>query len=256
MFVEPPATRADLKWRMLGLPVRVSPWFWLLCLVSGYDASPSLDSLLMWFACVFVAILVHELGHALVARTFGARGGRIVLYGFGGLAINHGGLKRWQRILECFAGPGAGFVLFGVVFLVARFAVDPVAMSPLARDALHYLEWVCLWWGVVNLLPVAPLDGGQISQELFQWWRPYDGLTLALKFGVAAAVVITIGFAVLWAKGFTTGFPVFLFAILGVNNFMALRALRMGGLGAGIGGGHDAGHREAWERDADWWKAS
>lgn len=254
MFVEPPQTRADLQWRMFGLPVRVSPWFWLLCLVSGYDASPTVDTLLMWFACVFVAILVHELGHALTARAFGARGGRIVLYGFGGLAINGGGLKRWQRIIECFAGPGAGFVLFGVVFLLSRFVVDPATMSPLARVALHDLEWVCLWWGLVNLLPVYPLDGGQIAHELFLWRRPYDGMALALKFGVVAAALVTVGFGVLWFKGLTTGFPAFLFAILGVNNYMALRALRMGGMGAGIGG-FDAGHREAWERDADWWKA-
>jgi Zn-dependent protease len=255
MLIEPPPTRADMHLRMLRLPVRVSPWFWLIGLVSGWDASPTLDFRLVWVAVLFVSILVHELGHALVARYFGARDGRIVLYGFGGLAINTGGLKRWQRIVECFAGPGAGFLLFGVVFLLARFALDPMTMSPLAQAGLRNLEWVCLWWGIVNLLPVYPLDGGQIAHELFLWRRPYDGMAMALKFSVAAAVVATAALGYLWYLGLTTGFPAFLFAILGVNNYFALRALRMGGLGAGIGGGFEAGHREAWERDADWWKA-
>ncbi|MCO5172097.1 MAG: hypothetical protein M9894_37840 [Planctomycetes bacterium] len=253
MLLEPPATRADIQWRMLGFPVRVSPWFWLLCLFTGWRGNPTLDQLMIWSACVFVAILVHELGHALVARGFGAKGGRIVLYGFGGLAINGGGLKRWQRIVECLAGPGAGFLLFGVLWLSTRFLFDPAVMSPLAQEALFHMEWVCLWWGLVNLLPVYPLDGGQVAQELFLWRRPYDGLALALKFSIGVAVVVTAGFCYLWYAGVTTGLPAFLFGILGLNNYFMLRALRMGGLGAEIGG-YDA-RREAWERDPDWWKA-
>lgn len=255
MLIEPPPTRADMHLRMLRLPVRVSPWFWLIGLVSGWDASPTLDFLLVWVAVLFVSILVHELGHALVARYFGAREGRIVLYGFGGLAINSGGLKRWQRIVESLAGPGAGFLLFGLVWAASRFLLTPETMSPLAVAALHDFEWICLWWGLVNLLPVYPLDGGQIAHELFQWRRPHDGLLLAFKFSIAAAVVVTAGFVYLWMKDITSSFPAFLFAILGVNNYFALRALRMGGLGAELSG-MDAGRREAWERDPDWWKGS
>lgn len=254
MIVEPPPSRADLQWRMLGLPVRVTPWFWLSTLVLGYDASPDVDMLLAWIACVFVAILVHELGHALTARAFGAKGGRIVLYAFGGLAINGGGLKRWQRIVECFAGPGAGFVLFGLVLLLTRFVVDPTTMSPLARVALVNIEYVCLWWGLVNLIPVYPLDGGQIAQELLLWRRSHDGLSLSFKLSMAVAAIASIGFGVLWVRGQGSSFPVVLFVLLGVTNYLALRALRMGGMGAGIGG-YESGHREAWERDPDWWKA-
>ena len=56
-------------------------------------------------------------------------------------------------------------------------------------------------------------------------------------------------------KDVTNSFPAFLFAILGVNNYFALRALRTGGLGAEMSG-MDAGRREAGERDPDWWKGS
>lgn len=255
MLMEPPPTRADMHLRMLRLPVRVSPWFWLFGLVSGWD-NRQLDFVLAWIGVLFVSILVHELGHALVARFFGARDGRIVLYGFGGLAINSGGLKRWQRILESLAGPGAGFLLYGLVWAAARFVLSPETMSPLAVTALHDLEWICFWWGIVNLLPVYPLDGGQIAHELFQWRRPYDGLILAFRFSVVASIIVTAGFVYLyWTNVYPSTFPFFMFAFLGVNNFLALRALRQGGLGAEMSG-LDAGRREAWERDPDWWKGS
>ncbi|MBX3467256.1 MAG: hypothetical protein KF878_10210 [Planctomycetes bacterium] len=254
MLVEPPATRADIQWRLFGFPVRVSPWFWVACVILGWNGAPTLDQLVVWTGCVFVAILVHELGHALVARKFGARGGRIVLYSFGGLAINGGGLKRWQRIVECLAGPGAGFLLYGALWLTTRLVLDPTVMSSLAQDALHYMEFVCLWWGLVNLLPVYPLDGGQVAHELFLWRRPHDGLGLALKFGIGAAGLVTIGFGYLWYAGVTSGLPAILFAVLGLNNYFMLRALRTGALGAEVGG-YDAGRREAWEQDPDWWKA-
>src|SRR5262245_27543700 len=97
----------DLSWRMFGFPVRVLPLFWLMTAAMGWNAfrAYGFPYLLLWLVCVFVSILVHELGHAFMGRVFG-RESHIVLYTFGGLAIGAAGLhSRWQRIAVSFAGP-------------------------------------------------------------------------------------------------------------------------------------------------------
>src|SRR5207302_5403914 len=64
----------------------------------------SVSYLLIWIACTFVSILIHELGHVFMGRLFGSHG-HIVLYSFGGLAIGSSALRsRWQRIAVYFAG--------------------------------------------------------------------------------------------------------------------------------------------------------
>ena len=110
-----PRTRFDLNFRVGDIPVRVHPFFWLSTVLLGLDPKlPGIDKLtylLVWAAVLFVSILVHELGHVLMGRTFGARG-HILLTGFCGLAIGSSELpERWQRNAVFLAGPGAGFLL-------------------------------------------------------------------------------------------------------------------------------------------------
>jgi stage IV sporulation protein FB len=253
--LEPQPTRADLNWKFLGFPVRVSPWFWLFTIVLGWSGSRDVDDLAVWTACAFVSILVHELGHALTARRFGAREGRIVFTGFGGLALNGGGVaRRWQRVLEILGGPIAGIVFSALVWLVDRFALDHASMSPLGVSAVWYLIVIGFVWGALNLLPVFPLDGGQLATEAIVWWRPHDGAIVAMKFGVGAGAVACVAAIALWiGAGWPTGFLAAVFFLGALHSYMFLRALRMG-MGAEIGG-FDARPREAWERDPDWWKS-
>src|SRR5436309_2919858 len=114
MFADPRPTPFDLRFRLLGVPVTVHPLFWLGAVVLGIDIARRLDLLLIWVACVFVGVLVHEMGHALAARAFGSGEARIWLLMFGGLAMGGGRLwARWQRIAFSLAGPAAGFLLLG-----------------------------------------------------------------------------------------------------------------------------------------------
>src|SRR5262245_37099251 len=58
----------DLRWRMFGIPVRVHWTFWLFTAILGFNIVEfGFVYLLVWMACAFVSILVHELGHALTA---------------------------------------------------------------------------------------------------------------------------------------------------------------------------------------------
>jgi Zn-dependent protease len=62
-----------------------------------------------------------------------------------------------------------------------------VELSRYTFMAMRYLEFINLWWGLVNLLPVYPLDGGRISRDLISHWRPRDGYDLSLKLSLVVA---------------------------------------------------------------------
>jgi stage IV sporulation protein FB len=205
MFLEEPqATQADLRFRVFGFPVRVHPFFWLgtLFLHMGGGRIDPADTVI-WVAVVFVSILVHELGHAFVQRRFGGHPW-ITLYGFGGLASCSDCDRRPQsQILISWAGPVAGFLLAGIVIAllfvsghVERFHVDWIPVVFRGFQSMHanalvvYLLFVNIVWGLMNLLPIYPLDGGRISRELFRVSRMPDGLLRSLQLSMVTAAVV------------------------------------------------------------------
>lgn len=194
MLAEPERTPYDVNFRLFGFPVRIHPLFWLgTALLGSSWLDAGVEYLAIWIAVVIISITVHELGHAIAFRRFGSDA-YIVLWMFGGLAVPLSGVrKRWQRIVVSLAGPVAGFILCGIVYGTHLFT-DWGARANGRPVAVFYLMlvFVNLYWGILNLLPVFPLDGGQVSRELCEGkWRG-RGLAISLKisFGVAIAVVI------------------------------------------------------------------
>jgi Zn-dependent protease len=207
---EPPPTQADLHFRVLGFPVRVHPFFWVMAFLLGMGAAsinkkvdPALA--LIWIAVVFVSILVHELGHAVMQRCYGGRPW-ITLYGMGGLA-SCGDCDRRPRsqIIISFAGPFAGFFLAAFVVAVLhamqRFEGFQLWWMPVrwtefnsmkADRFVFFLLYVNIWWGLLNLLPIYPLDGGQVSRQVFLVWNPWKGILYSLYVSAAVAVLVAI----------------------------------------------------------------
>lgn len=181
-------TQFDLNFSLFGIPIRVHPLFWAVSAILGWNARhPNL--MFIWILCVFVSILVHELGHALTAKSFGCQP-HIVLYSFGGYASFEPvrGYTTRRAILILSAGPGAGFILYAVVRAIEHLLEQQgVAISRPAYAAFAYMEFINLWWGIANLLPVFPLDGGQISSAALRHWRPRDGFAISLRISIAVA---------------------------------------------------------------------
>jgi stage IV sporulation protein FB len=260
LLMEPNETAWDLRWRMFGIPVRVHPMFWLLSAILGGNCLRlGIHYLLIWIGCVFVSVLIHELGHVAVGMVFGTRG-RIVLYGFGGLAVGSNQLDhRWQRIAVSFAGPLAGFAFLAVV-LAALWARDPEVFRahmawalvtlrlPLQIDEelgvlmtglylQHRLEYflvsslifVNLVWGLLNLLPVWPLDGGQISRDVCQGVSPSGGLKFSLGISMVTAGLLCLH-CILAASGqeflplpFGSVYSAIFFGLFAIQSFQALQ---------------------------------
>ncbi len=122
------------QFRLFHYPVRVHLSFFLIALLLGLN-SGNLLYVLLWVVIVFVSILLHELGHALVSDYFG-RSPSIELLWSGGLTISsrYGLLSYPKEILISFAGPLAGFLLGGLILLLVR------VFGPF--QAGTFLDWV------------------------------------------------------------------------------------------------------------------
>jgi stage IV sporulation protein FB len=199
VLAEPERTAYDLRFRFLGFPVRVHPFFWLLTVLINGDTLLRIgpEYLLMWIGVVFVSILIHELGHALAFRRYGADA-EIILYAFGGLAVSRDTVSgRGRRIAVALAGPAAGFIVYGILygtnaaFEWARDSNGRPTNGPELYFLYLQLVWVNLYWGLLNLLPVFPLDGGQVSRELclMKWGTRGTRLSLKISFVVALLMV-------------------------------------------------------------------
>ncbi len=284
MFAEPPRTAYDVHFAVLGFPVRVAPGFWITSLVLGLNGARDPQgqiraaALVIWIVAAFVSLLVHELGHALCIRHYGLRS-RIILYHLGGLATldqrddylsAHGpaDLRPGQRIVVALAGPGAGFLLAALVVTILWLAPlkPPFAFfrSPLIGlgwdlrglgeygrlvELISSLLYINIFWGLVNLLPVYPLDGGQVARELLTLRNPRQGVERSLQVSigtgavVAAAALLHFGWQGEWFSGL---FLALMFGLLAYSSYRALQWYRQHGFGGGAA---------AYEEDPDdWWK--
>lgn len=171
MFSSSP-TPLDIRFQLFGFPCRISAMFWLGGLLLGsnevYRLPVPLAGVAVWILCMLVSILVHELGHAFAARTFGSHVTSVVLTVMGGFcAYDREPGARWKRIVISLAGPGAGFLLLGFVeatqVAYGWAGNEPDAFTRVVYDDLWLINLV---WGLFNLLPVWPMDGGRVSREL------------------------------------------------------------------------------------------
>ncbi len=214
MFLQAPdESPYDLNFMLFGFPIRIAWTFWLGAIVFGYhlsydfdrgfgELSPGLFPLLfLWTACLFLSILIHELGHAFAFRYYGLESS-IVLYHFGGLAIpssvrSQGGgfadsfsshrMDEKSDLFISLAGPvvqiASAFLLAIVVkmagYEVIAFSGMPWPVSKIERlfegerivnaglfAVVFFYVFPSVLWALLNLLPVFPLDGGRVMRSL------------------------------------------------------------------------------------------
>jgi Zn-dependent protease len=223
-------TRGQVRFRIFGTPVTIQPWFWFGTLIMG--ASRDAAGVLIWLAVVLVSILLHEFGHVAAFKIFGVRSS-VLLYGFGGLAIPEGEIRgTLARVTVPAAGPIAGFLLAGLVLLSVSSAggiiVFPfTAWLPHAPNrywnvAINDLLWVNVIWGFVNLLPIYPLDGGQLARALFDKHDPVRGKRRSLILSATVATICAVlAFAILQSM-----YMVAFFGVLAAMSFQSLDSYR------------------------------
>jgi Zn-dependent protease len=243
LLSEPQRTAYDLQFSLAGIPVRVHPFFWIIAALPMAQSGMQITPFLLWVAVVFVSIVFHEMGHALAFRYFGWHS-HIVLYSFGGLAIpdaSYGSRRQTpqSRMIISLAGPVAGFLLAALVVLVVvmlGYRVD-------FRSAFSFLDfevgggdwipnlnvermvddllWVNILWGLLNLFPVFPLDGGQFFREVLTLFNPRDGVRQSLLLSIGTAVALAV-FAYVRLESI---YAAALFGYLAYTSYLTLQSL-------------------------------
>lgn len=203
-----------LRFWILGFHVSVELWFWITSALLWGGLRPevwtnvaNLAGMAIWVIVVFFSILVHELGHALTGRRYGANP-EIVLHAFGGAAIMHGArFNRRQDLLVTAAGPAASVVLGSLSLAALIYLPIP---SPEVRETLVNLVWINYFWTLINLLPIQPLDGGLLLRTALGDRR----LEITCIVGVIFAVGVAI-LALMTGRAFLT----LLMALLAFENW-------------------------------------
>ena len=175
-------------------------WFLVAAIyISGYIRRYELP---VWgvleYISVFVIVLIHEFGHALACRQVGGIANRIVLWPLGGIAFVDPPRRPGAYLWSIAAGPLVNVILLPVLAFVSMMAQASLPGSDVAvffRD-LNFINAVLLGF---NLLPIFPLDGGQIVRGLL--WFPF-GEIRSLQI---SSVIGLVGGAILGIVGLMAG---------------------------------------------------
>ncbi len=198
------------------IPITIHPFFWLVAALIGWVNSRSMIGIFIWIGIVFVSVLVHEFGHALTAVVFRQKP-QIQLVALGGLTSYEGPkLKFWQQFIIVFNGPlaGMGLVLLG-------FALLHLPFEGLGKSVIYVFMIANLFWSVVNLLPVLPLDGGQLLRIALEGFFGIKGFRASLLIGAILSVAVSFFFFVI--QQYLIGAILFLFAFQSFDNWRKSR---------------------------------
>lgn len=196
-----------LRFSLGTIPVTVRPTFWLVALLLGWTLANQVALLVTWVVVVFVSVLAHELGHALTARRYGADVS-ITLTTFGGFtrwSVSRGQMSPGRRALIAAAGSGVGIVL-GLAALGIYLMTRPP--DPTVGTVITLIVWVNVGWGVLNWLPIRPLDGGHMTLALLDLVAPKhaDRIGTAVFVVTGAAALATALYFELFFAAILAGF--------------------------------------------------
>lgn len=205
-----------IRFSLFGIPVEVQPFFWISLILlggmNGADTAAEIFEILLFVLAGFISILVHEFGHALTAKAYGANTA-ITLQPFGGYAAYSGVLmSRGKSFLITAAGPAIQIALGVAVLLLLR------ALPQISENGEYFLEKLMIisfLWAILNLLPVLPLDGGQMLNAVLGPAR------IKITLWVTILVAVGVGLA-MFVKLQSFIFPIF----LGMFAWQAFQALK------------------------------
>ncbi len=208
-----------MTFRLGRIPVRIHPWFWLTALLLSGGDIQNPRVVLIWIGVVFVSVLVHELGHAFAGILFGLSP-QIDLHGMGGTTSWTAGrpIGHVKSIVVSVAGPIAGLLI--AVAITVAFAYGWTPQNEWVATAAGLARQINVVWGIINLIPLLPLDGGNVMRSLLHLVTKNRGERPARYVSI---LVATAGLA--WAVKHHAVWLGFLAGLFAFRNIQALRAL-------------------------------
>lgn len=160
--------------RLRGIEVFLH-WSWFVAAVfiirGEFGAYSSIGWNIAEYLALFLIVLTHEFGHALACRSVGGNADRIVLWPLGGVAYVDPPPRPGATLWSIAAGPLVNVVLLPVLWGLALFARshDLLLTQPNLAILLNNVAWINTGLLLFNILPIFPLDGGQILRSLL-WY--------------------------------------------------------------------------------------
>jgi Zn-dependent protease len=205
-------------------------WSWAAVAIVAIQSLPETYSSRLWnaliYLSVFAIVLLHEFGHALACRSVGGRANKIILLPVGGVALVDPP-PRPGAVLWCLAaGPLVNLVLIPVT--VGVFLVGAVLGLGAAWPDLHQyfrdIMFINLGLFVFNMLPIFPLDGGQMLQAIL-WFFIGRARSLLVVTAIGfvlglAALTLTVSLGWYWLS--IMAFIAVFFSVMGFRNARAL----------------------------------
>ncbi|MCC7191733.1 MAG: site-2 protease family protein [Phycisphaeraceae bacterium] len=222
--------------RVLNINVYLH-WLWLLMAyyqVFSRQQDPVLAySRWTWAAAeyvgLFVIVLLHEFGHALACRSVGGTANRIVLWPLGGVAFVSPPARPGALLWSIAAGPLVNLLLIPVTLALA------IAVGVVWNDGFHQitdirklffmLAWINVGLFVFNMLPVYPLDGGQILQSIL-WFFMKRSTSIAIAAGIGLICAVLGGLFALQQEDIWLGVMAIFVAMQAFQGLRIARALR------------------------------
>lgn len=185
---------------VFGVPVRFHFTFWLIVIwmiVLASGGKQSVAGAALFIFGLFLSVLLHEAGHALMARRYGIGTLEIVMLPIGGLARLERQPRAGEEFWVAFAGPLVNFFL-GLALLGAAYWTGggvSVAHWLEATDTniVSRLAVANLVLALFNLLPAFPMDGGRVLRSLLAERRPYEDATrITARIGTGIAALMAL----------------------------------------------------------------
>ena len=203
-----------LRFQLFGFPIVVHWMFWVTMAMLGgaqhADSPHGVKLLLGAVVAGFVSIVIHELGHAFAMRRFGARQVNILLYAFGGQAQGYRHFTRKEDIIVSAAGPAVQ-IAFGLALML--LLGDWRTSNPFIGAFVGTFIYISIWWALLNLLPIFPLDGGHICRAI---------LINRRRTAIIVSIVCAVGVGLFFLMRGST-FTVLFFGMMAFNNWKELQ---------------------------------
>ncbi len=195
--------------RLFGIPIKVHYTFLLLLAFIWYvessvlGAEAGFHSVIFW-ALIFACVLLHELGHSLVAQSYGLTIASIILLPIGGVSqIAEIPREPIKEVAITIAGPVVNFLIAGILLLFAKMIDPSLQFSEISLQSgsmVVDLFWANIMLGLFNIVPAYPMDGGRILRALIAMKKGYaDATRLAADVGKVFAIgFIVAGFFYNW----------------------------------------------------------
>ena len=184
--------------RLFGVPVRMHFTFVLLLiflLFIGVGGHQSGASVALYVIALFGSVLLHEIGHTLVARHYGIRTLEIVMFPIGGVSRPERAPRPREEFWISLAGPLVNAVIAAALlaWLAATQGFVPIELlkEPTNANLAERLAYGNLALCLFNLLPAYPMDGGRILRSVLALRRPVEQATeIAARAGQMLAVAL------------------------------------------------------------------